>query len=97
MLDAVPAIRLRQLRTMKCFHALDGHFDRIRHLVVDRHLARGDLDLGRRERDAVESRDLFGDVRVAARAHAGDHLVGDEQGIVSEVGCHDFAPPSSRA
>src|SRR5262249_49441148 len=77
---------------MERFHALDGHFDGVDHLVADRHLARRALDLVRRETHAIETRDLLGDVRVAARAHAGDHFVSDGQ--YSRFHAHSFVIPS---
>ena len=77
-----PLIRLRQLRPVERLDALQREIDGLGHLGADGDAARRGPDRLRRDRDAVELRDLLRDVRVAARADAGDDRVGHVQGVL---------------
>src|SRR4051795_1248413 len=57
---------------MECLDPFDGQLDRVAHRRIDRYVARYDEDVI--DRDSIKPLDLLAHERIAARAHAGDHL-----------------------
>ena len=62
---------------MKRLHTSDGHVDRFGHRRIDAHAARRDENV--LNGHAVEPRDLFAHICVAASAYASDRHISDAQ------------------
>ena len=91
-----PRVSGRQLLPMKCIDALNCKLDRFLHSRIDADPAWRDENVV--DRDAVESRDLFANVCVAARPHARDGGIGDTKRFrfhrINFVRWHLYLPSS---